>query len=202
MTSDDSSLNSTLGSSIVRPGITWPGKSSGLRERRPMLTFATPCDCSTATAGSVRAYKANECFVWAPAVADTVPCMPPPAQVTVVDVSSAQLELDRIVAQERRLTLQTVETSMDDLSMFGSEQFEIVVHPVSSCYLPDLRPVYAEVARVTVAGGLYVSQHKQPTSLQMDVRPVQAGYVVTEPYYRQGPLPAIAGSLHREEGTL
>ncbi|MCA9166540.1 MAG: class I SAM-dependent methyltransferase [Planctomycetales bacterium] len=125
------------------------------------------------------------------------------AQVTVVDVSSAQLELDREVAQERRLHLQTVETSMDDLSMFANEQFDLVVHPVSTCYLPDLRPVYAEVARVTVRGGLYVSQHKQPVSLQAEVAPQQhGGYSLTQPYYQSGPLPGVQGSLHREEGTL
>src|SRR5688500_8723424 len=40
------------------------------------------------------------------------------AVVTVVDISSAMLELDRQVAQERKLQLRTVETTMDDLSMF------------------------------------------------------------------------------------
>jgi len=37
------------------------------------------------------------------------------ANVTVVDISAAQLELDRQVAAERRLELRTVEASMDDL---------------------------------------------------------------------------------------
>lgn len=124
------------------------------------------------------------------------------AHVTVVDVSSAQLELDRRVAAERRLTLQTVETSMDDLSMFSTGYFDVVIHPVSTCYLPSLPPVYAEVARVTVEGGLYISQHKQPTSLQMATEPGPHGYVLMEPYYRHGPLPPVSPSLHREHGTL
>src|SRR5438874_9827931 len=42
------------------------------------------------------------------------------AVVTVVDLSPAQLELDRAVAGERRLELRTVEASMDDLSMFAA----------------------------------------------------------------------------------
>src|SRR5438093_277152 len=53
-----------------------------------------------------------------------------------------------------------------------------------------------------VAGGLYISQHKQPASLQADVQPSPRGYELTEPYYRERPLPAVAGSLHREPGTL
>jgi SAM-dependent methyltransferase len=128
------------------------------------------------------------------------------AQVTVVDVSAAQLELDREVAAARRLTLKTVQTSMDDLSMFQSGEFDIVVHPVSTCYVDDLNGVYRNVARVTCANGIYVSQHKQPTSLQADVnvneKSSEQGYQLSEPYYRNGPLPAVRGSLHREEGTL
>src|SRR5262245_43648334 len=54
------------------------------------------------------------------------------AVVTVVDLSPAQLELDRQVAAERRLELRTVEASMDDLSMLDRGQFDIVVHPVST----------------------------------------------------------------------
>jgi SAM-dependent methyltransferase len=124
------------------------------------------------------------------------------AAVTVVDISPAQLELDRQVAAERRLELKTVEASMDDLSMFASGEFEIVIQPVSTCYLPDIGPVYREVARVTASGGLYVSQHKSPTSLQADIQASTRGYELIEPYYRTGPLPPVAGSPHREEGTL
>ena len=38
-------------------------------------------------------------------------------------------------------------TSMDDLSMFAAEEFDAVVHPVSTCYVPDVQPVFREVAR-------------------------------------------------------
>jgi SAM-dependent methyltransferase len=124
------------------------------------------------------------------------------AEVTVVDISPAMLALDREVATARRLQVRTVEASMDDLVSLGAGEFEIVVHPVSTCYLPDIRAVYREVARVTSIGGIYVSQHKQPGSLQADVKPTDQGYMVREPYYRIGPLPPVAHSLHREEGTL
>ncbi len=124
------------------------------------------------------------------------------ADVTVVDISAAMLELDRQVAAERKLALRTVETSMDNLAMFARGEFDIVVHPVSTCYVASIAPVYLEVARVTRIGGLYISQHKQPTSLQSDIQPSANGYEMTEPYYRSGPLPEVLGSLHREEGTL
>src|SRR6478736_4317549 len=124
------------------------------------------------------------------------------AAVTVVDLSGAQLELDRQVAAERRLQLRTVEASMDAMPMLGTGEFDIVIQPVSTCYLPEIGPVYREVSRVTRAGGLYISQHKSPTSLQAEVSPGSKGYEIVEPYYRSGPLPPVVGSPHREEGTL
>ena len=124
------------------------------------------------------------------------------AIVTVVDLAPAMLELDRQVAAERRLSLRTIEASMEHMPMLAAGEFDIVIHPVSTCYVPEVEPVYREVARVTRAGGLYISQHKSPTSLQADVAPSPRGYELLEPYYREGPLPPVAGSPHREEGTL
>lgn len=124
------------------------------------------------------------------------------AIVTVVDISPAMLELDREVAAERRLELRTVEVSMDELSCFAAGEFDLVVQPVSTCYVPQIGPVYREVARIVKPGGLYISQHKTPQSLQADVSPAAKGYELTEPYYRTGPLPPVVGSRHREEGTL
>lgn len=124
------------------------------------------------------------------------------AAVTVVDISPAMLALDREVARERGYDIRVIEASMDDLSALATASFDIVVHPVSTCYIPDVRPVYREVARVTAPGGLYISQHKQPASMQAEVQPGPSGYALSEPYYRQGPLPPVTGSLHREGGTL
>src|SRR5487761_1666740 len=88
------------------------------------------------------------------------------AKVTVVDISPEMLALDRQVAAERRLNVRAIEASMDDLGVLAEASFDVVLQPVSTCYLPDVLAVYREVARVTAPGGLYISQHKQPTSLQ------------------------------------
>ena len=125
------------------------------------------------------------------------------ARVTVVDISAEQLSLDREVAVARGLDIRTVQTSMDDLKMFAESEFEVVIHPVSTCYLPKVDEVFRQVARVTQPSGLYISQHKQPTSLQAGTLPSEGGYELLTPYYRSGePLFAVQGSLHREEGTL
>lgn len=124
------------------------------------------------------------------------------ADVTVVDLSPATLELDREVAAERGYTLKTVAASMDDLAAFPAASFDIVIHPVSTCYVPAIAPVYREVARIVRPGGLYISQHKTPTNLQAEQKPTAGGYELREPYYRTGPLPPVVGSRLREEGTL
>jgi ubiquinone/menaquinone biosynthesis C-methylase UbiE len=124
------------------------------------------------------------------------------ARVTVVDISAAMLQLDRQVAAGRRLDLETVQTSMDRLTMFADARFDLVIHPVSTCYVPQIEGVYREVARVLRQGGLYISQHKQPTSLQAAMRPDAGGYLIEEKYYRRGPLPVFDGkSPVRESGT-
>lgn len=120
------------------------------------------------------------------------------ARVTVVDISSEMLALDRAVAAERGLDVRTVQTSMDNLSMFAPGEFDVVIHPVSTCYVPDVAPVFREVARVTRPGGVYVSQHKSPVSLQVTGHDLR----LAEPYYRSGPLPSTDPSQVREAGTL
>jgi SAM-dependent methyltransferase len=92
---------------------------------------------------------------------------------------------------------------MDDLSMLAEASFDLVVQPVSTCYVPDIGQVYCQVARVTGPGGLYLSQHKQPTSLQASTLPGTQGYTINERYYRHGPLPPVlAVGEHREAGAL
>ncbi|MEX0939290.1 MAG: class I SAM-dependent methyltransferase [Pirellulales bacterium] len=124
------------------------------------------------------------------------------AEVTVVDISAEMLRLDREVAQQRGLVVRTIQASMDAMPMLAAGEFDIVIHPVSTCYVPDVRPVFAEVARVTAPGGIYVSQHKTPVSLQAEVTPTSRGYQLVVPYYGGQPLPAVQGSRHREPGTL
>jgi SAM-dependent methyltransferase len=124
------------------------------------------------------------------------------AKVTVLDISPAMLDLDRQVARERRIDLEIVQGSMDDLSMLAAGRFDVVIHPVSTCYLPDVGRVFRAVARVVKSGGLYVSQHKSPASLQAGLTPGAAGrYELLHPVGRTAPLPLEPPSRLREAGT-
>lgn len=126
------------------------------------------------------------------------------AFVTVVDLSPAMLAIDRRVAREQGLTLFTVEASIDDLTPLPNASFDLVIQPVSSCYVPSVVQVYKEVARVLDVGGIYVSQHKNPTNLQCNVQPFTSGapYALQVPYTWQGPLPPALPSRYREAGTV
>ncbi|MEN9581969.1 MAG: hypothetical protein RJA70_4978 [Pseudomonadota bacterium] len=124
------------------------------------------------------------------------------AIATVVDLSPAQLELDRSTARKHAVEVRTIETSIDDLSPLYGEQFDLVVQPVSSCYVPDVALMYQEIAKLLLPGGVYVSQHKTPTSLQSRMEPTRAGYEVAIPYYINATLPEVNGSRLREAGTL
>lgn len=125
------------------------------------------------------------------------------ARVTVVDISPAMLELDREAADARSLQVETVEASIDDLSALPEAAFEAVIQPVSTCYVPDIRLAYREIARVTKPGAIYSSRHKQPASLQSGLAPSPAGFIIGEPYYSNGPLPPPQqAGPHREQGTM
>ena len=124
------------------------------------------------------------------------------AKVTVVDLSPAMLALDREVARERRIDMEILQGSMDDLSMLMPARYDLVIHPVSTCYVPNVGRVFIEVARVTKPGGCYVSQHKSPTSLQASAEPVANGrYELVHPQAGGGPLPPDSPSRLRETGT-
>ena len=123
------------------------------------------------------------------------------ARVTVLDLAPAMLALDRAVARERRIDLAIVEGSMDDLGMFPPGRFDLVIHPVSTCYLPDVAAVFREVARVTRPGGIYISQHKSPASLQAGLLPNDRGrYELEHPQRAGAALPDAPPSRLREAG--
>jgi SAM-dependent methyltransferase len=84
------------------------------------------------------------------------------AQVTVFDLSPSQLEQDRRVAEREGLHLNTVEGNMADLSCFADSSFDLIVHPCSNCFVPDVKVVWREAARVLRPGGLLLAGFVNP----------------------------------------
>ena len=123
------------------------------------------------------------------------------ARVTVVDLSDSMLKLDEQECRRRGFHVKTLQTSMEDLSLLADQTFDIVHQPVSTCYIPDLKTVYREIARVIRDDGLYISQHKQPISLQISHRNERQQFVIGVEYYHSGPLPQQQDNAYRESGT-
>ncbi|HEX2181714.1 MAG TPA: class I SAM-dependent methyltransferase [Rubrobacteraceae bacterium] len=92
------------------------------------------------------------------------------ANVTVLDNSPKQLAQDRLVAERDSLTLETVQGDMADLSRFDVESFDLVFHPVSNLFVPDVRPVWAEAYRVLRRGGSLLAGILNPVVYIFDLK--------------------------------
>ena len=124
------------------------------------------------------------------------------ADVTVVDISEAMLEKDRIMAERYDFRIRRLQRCMTDLHGLMEKEFDLIMQPVSSCYIQNIEGLHREVARVLKPGGLYIVQHKQPFSLQTTPKPECGKYAVEVSARYQGKLPPIDGSEHRESGAM
>jgi SAM-dependent methyltransferase len=99
------------------------------------------------------------------------------ADVTVFDNSPVQLAQDRMVADRYDLCLKTVEGDMRDLSAFPDNTFDLIVHPVSNVFVPEILPVWKEAFRVLQEGGELIAGFNNPVR-----------YIFDEEDYTQGKL--------------
>jgi SAM-dependent methyltransferase len=90
------------------------------------------------------------------------------AKVTVVDNSPRQLEQDHLVAEREGLAIQLVEGDMADLAMFPDHSFDLIFHPVSNVFVPEVRPVWAEAYRVLRPGGALLAGFVNPVHYIFD----------------------------------
>ncbi|MCS6828743.1 MAG: class I SAM-dependent methyltransferase [Caldilinea sp.] len=97
------------------------------------------------------------------------------ARVTVFDNSPQQLARDRFVAQREGLRLNTVEGDMCDLSMFEKGSFDLIVHPTSNLFVPDVRPVWQEAYRVLRKGGVLLAGFCNPLLYLFDQELAERG---------------------------
>jgi len=90
------------------------------------------------------------------------------ADVTVFDNSEKQLEQDRYVARRDNLKIKTAQGDMRDLSAFKDGSFDMIFHPVSNTFVPDILPVWRECARVLKKGGVLMSGFVNPLIYMFD----------------------------------
>lgn len=100
------------------------------------------------------------------------------ADVTVFDNSPRQLAQDRAVAEREGLALLTELGDMRDLSRFDDASFDLVFHPVSNLFCPEVRPVWRECFRVLRAGGTLLAGFMNPDLFIFDRAAEERGELV------------------------
>ena len=84
------------------------------------------------------------------------------ANVTSFDNSPMQLAQDRMVAERDGLDIRTVQGDMRDLGAFADASFDLVFHPVSNTFCPEVLPVWRECYRVLRPGGSLLAGFMNP----------------------------------------
>ncbi|EMM6517395.1 hypothetical protein AZ021_004523 [Enterobacter ludwigii] len=106
------------------------------------------------------------------------------ADVVVFDASPEQLALDELVAKRECLELKTICGDMRDLSTFSDESFDLIIHPVSNLYVPDINIVWDECFRVLKYGGRLLSSFYNPVAFVFDRDPYLKEKGITRPCYK------------------
>ena len=99
------------------------------------------------------------------------------ARVTVYDNSPRQLAQDRFVAERDGLRIATVEGDMRDLSASPDRCFDLIVHPISNVFVPDVRPVWREAYRVLRHGRALLAGFDNPVIHAFDWEQVARGVI-------------------------
>jgi SAM-dependent methyltransferase len=100
------------------------------------------------------------------------------ARVTILDNSDAQLQQDRQMADRYGLAIETIDGDMAELTPLANESFDLIVHPCSNCFVPEILPVWKEAFRVLKPGGDLLSGFTNPVRFMFDDELMQVGQLV------------------------
>ncbi len=79
------------------------------------------------------------------------------AECTVLDYSSRQIESERLVSEREGYPIRIIQGDMTQPLPFPDESFDIIFHPVSNCYVEEVRPIWKECYRILKHGGFLIS---------------------------------------------
>ncbi len=76
------------------------------------------------------------------------------AVCTVLDYSAEQCESERIISEREGYSIEIIQADMTKPLPFDDNDFDIVFHPVSNCYVEEVKPIFKECYRVLKSGGI------------------------------------------------
>lgn len=76
------------------------------------------------------------------------------AQCTVLDYSPRQCESERMVAAREGYEIEIIRGDMTQPLPFPDGAFDLIFHPVSNCYVEEVRPIFRECFRILKPGGI------------------------------------------------
>ena len=79
------------------------------------------------------------------------------AECTILDYSPRQLESERLVAQREGYNIRIIRADMTKPLPFGDEEFDLIFHPVSNCYVEKVEPIFKECYRILKHGGIFLA---------------------------------------------
>ena len=79
------------------------------------------------------------------------------AVCTILDYSEKQLESERLVSEREGYDIRIIRADMTKPLPFDDEEFDLVFHPVSNCYIREVLPVWKECFRILKPGGALLS---------------------------------------------
>jgi len=103
------------------------------------------------------------------------------ARVTSADLAERELEHDRAAAAHYGYEVRAIQADMRDLSELEEESFDLVWATSMHC-VPDVREVYAQVARVLRPHGIYRPDFANPQGEFAHEEWDGVGYRITRPY--------------------
>ena len=79
------------------------------------------------------------------------------ADCTVLDYSPLQIQSEEIVAQREGYAIRCIRGDMTKPLPFADGEFDLIFHPVSNCYVQEVRPIWRECFRVLKPGGILLA---------------------------------------------
>lgn len=79
------------------------------------------------------------------------------AECTVLDYSKKQLESEEMVARREGYAVRIIRADMTNPLPFDNDEFDLIFHPLSNCYVENPEPIFRECFRVLKPGGILLS---------------------------------------------